>query len=166
MFDCPNCRAQLVHTENEGQVFWRCTGCGGRAVKTSTLRQQIVKTVIDQIWQMARASAVEKNRPCPACEKPMAVVVEEPGFIEPLRLDVCPSCQLVWFDPKEFQLLPRAKHEQVLSPEAKQALAQAEVALLQQKARWERQREEARKQDTWLPEGLVLVALAAALDLD
>lgn len=40
------------------------------------------------------------GRPCPGCARPMAEVptIAAPGMPAPLRVDVCPRCELVWFD--------------------------------------------------------------------
>ena len=51
-------------------------------------------------------------------------------------LDVCTTCYFVWFDPREFQTLPKLGQKpsdlEGLSDEAKRAIALARLELLKQ----------------------------------
>jgi len=80
--------------------------CGGRAVHLPSLRCTPAGTFVRRLWALARTASWEgRSRPCPICEQLMATVptLAVPASTEPLRLDVCVSCQFVWFDPSEHE---------------------------------------------------------------
>jgi len=66
----------------------------------------------------------------------MAEVPVIPGPGKALCLDVCTVCHFVWFDPEEFEALPRLVQEQDslkhLSEEQRTALALARLEMLKQ----------------------------------
>jgi hypothetical protein len=66
----------------------------------------------------------------------MAEVPVIPGKDKTVCLDVCTNCDLIWFDPLEFEALPRLKQKpsdgEGLSDEAKKALALARLETLKQ----------------------------------
>ena len=107
MFICPNCQGRLVRTSADGGAYWSCPACQGRAVNFSLLRQKIDNTLADQLWAAARAKQGEEKRACPMCGDLMITVAAVPAE-KPLALDVCPRCQFVWFDPKEYEAMPAA----------------------------------------------------------
>jgi len=107
MFACPNCGEKLRRTPSPPGVFWCCPQCQGRAVTISVLRQSLSRRSVNAIWATTRQDPGTPGRRCPACEKPM---IEAPVALENGRpiLDFCKRCQLVWFDPSEYELVPPA----------------------------------------------------------
>jgi len=85
---------------------WICAACGGRAVHLLSLRGTRPGAFVRRLWALARsAPPAERKRTCPVCDNLMSTVptLAVPGSTEPLRLDVCVSCQFVWFDPTEHE---------------------------------------------------------------
>ena len=49
-----------------------------------------------------------------------------------VRLDICDACRLIWLDPREFEEIPKVPvaEEDALPPEVAQAIARAQVAMI------------------------------------
>jgi len=106
MFTCPTCRTRLAKQSSGEGPRWVCGACGGRAVHLPSLRGTPPGAFVRRLWALARSvPAAERKRACPICDGLMATVptLAVPGSTEPLRLDVCVSCQFVWFDPTEHE---------------------------------------------------------------
>lgn len=116
-------------------MFWSCPSCGGRAVGIGLLRKTIVKDPIDQVWHSARNGNGVPGRPCPSCLKRMVEVAASPNG---LRLDVCRTCYVVWFDPKEYEQvpsLPQPPPEPELPEEVREARAIAQAQAIAEQMR-------------------------------
>lgn len=89
--------------------------------------------MVNHLWQRARSGQYAGTRPCPACKHRMSevpiIIKEKTEYI-----DVCSKCHFIWFDPHEFEHLPKLeiKHpqSQPLSMEAREALALARLESL------------------------------------
>jgi membrane associated rhomboid family serine protease len=81
---------------------------------------------VRRLWGLAVKDAASSTRECPGCGAGMAEVptIAAPGSPGAVRLDVCRSCQLVWFDPQEYDAWLKAP------------LDAAGVAHLPQETRW------------------------------
>ena len=102
---CPNCERTLERTQSDrGGIFWSCSGCGGRTVGVALLRRLVEKRYVDEIWSSTH-DAPGSKRGCPSCGNEMRGVRARDGGGAEL-LDACRPCQLVWFDPTEFETLP------------------------------------------------------------
>lgn len=122
MFVCPNCTKRLANTTTASGPSWRCSACGGVAFPVATLRKtQVPSATVDGLVERARAGEGMKGRFCPICANwmcglPMAVENQS------VTIDVCNSCQLFWFDPKEFESVmppappPAPPHRVVIVP--------------------------------------------------
>lgn len=111
MFACPNCQARLTKQPSPEGPRWVCASCGGRAIHLPSLRCTPAGAFVHRLWALARSvPAAEWQRPCPICERSMATVptIAARGSKEALRLDLCTSCQFVWFDPTEHEAWERA----------------------------------------------------------
>ncbi len=126
-YSCPNCKAPLVRTQGDHGVFWVCPSCGGRAVGVGFLRKSISNEYITQLWVAAREGRGIRHRPCPVCGKAMHEVPPPADTALGPTLDVCRVCQLVWFDPSEYEKLPavRPQTEPELPLAAREILAAA-----------------------------------------
>jgi len=130
MFICPICKTRLVRTENEHGVFWVCAACGGRAVNVPVLRKTVLRDYVNELWLSARKSTAISERACPACSHQMTQVSVSQGH-DPLTLDVCKTCEFVWFDPKEFEATPHVPAQEgaeaALPLEARKSFAIGQV---------------------------------------
>jgi Zn-finger nucleic acid-binding protein len=106
-FLCPACNAKLQAQKLDTLRLWKCASCGGFVLSVPTVRKGLAPGTFKKIWQKISAGETEPGRPCPGCRKPLSVVAAD-GPDGAVMIDVCRSCQLLWFDDKEFSGLPGA----------------------------------------------------------
>mgnify|MGYP005846292575 CR=1 FL=1 len=137
MAACPTCHQRLLRGKIEAGLIFRCPGCEGRAVAVAVLRRVMPHETLRSLWQGAKACRHAQGKPCPLCRRPM---VETPlaAGTPPGLLDVCVGCQFVWFDPREFEQVPRRQHEPAPSLPVK---AREAAALMELKSRQQRERQ-------------------------
>ncbi len=116
--------------------FWDCPCCHGRAVTLEAVRQATPRSIINTLWQRARAGDFPQKRKCPACK----LLMKEVPIINSQKtqyLDVCMSCHTIWFDTKEYEELPKnpveEKPEEEMPLEARQLLAITEVKAMSER---------------------------------
>ena len=134
---CPKCDQPLVRVATPHAVFWRCEGCRGTAIGLDALRRTFERGQINAVWQRARTEHGSPAAACPSCRNQMIEVAatEQP---EP-RIEVCRICHFLWFDADELTRLtplppPAQSSKQELSPDARQALAIAELELMREQS--------------------------------
>ena len=120
-FSCPTCNVLLQAQKLEGIRLWKCASCGGFAISLPIVRKGLNSKTFKKIWQKISSGETETGRPCPGCKKPLSVV-EADGQDGAIMIDVCRTCQILWFDDKEFSDLPKVVPEGVskVMPEVEQ----------------------------------------------
>ena len=117
---CPACRATLVLTAEGELNTWVCPHGHGLAMTLSEAHVRLQQDEIAELWQAARtARPAAAARACPMCAQPMAAVevaydadeipegiVGDGPTLGSEWVDVCESCQVVWFDAAELDALP------------------------------------------------------------
>jgi len=91
-------------------------------------KEHAAREFMREAWQRAREGGSPSIRLCPHCQKNMSLA-EAPVRGHSVALDLCTQCQCVWFDPGEYDEVPRqqAPVEEQLSPKAREAVALAKV---------------------------------------
>lgn len=131
MLTCPTCRCRLLHAKGPAGVFYVCPRCGGRAVGIAVIRRGVGRDCVKDLWLQSQAARLPAGKKCPVCQRWMRGVTVTAGQ-RPLQLDLCRSCQVVWFDPSEFEQLPTAPMPapaEELSPRAREQLALERVKI-------------------------------------
>ena len=105
-FSCPTCNVLLQAQTLEGIRLWKCTSCRGRAISLPIVRKGLTTEAFKKIWQKLSLGKTESGRSCPGCKNPLSVV-EADGQGVVIMIDVCRTCQILWFDDKEFSYLPK-----------------------------------------------------------
>lgn len=106
-FSCPTCNV-LLKAQTFGDIrLWKCDSCSGLVISLPIVRKGMNPKAFKSIWQKLHAGEIETGRPCPGCKNPLSVV-EADGQDNKILIDVCRSCQILWFDDKEFSSLPKA----------------------------------------------------------
>lgn len=139
--ECLHCQSPLQRVRKPNNIYWACPRCGGRSSTIALMRRMMPKELINRLWQDARHSNAPRLRSCPACQQKMAPL-SVPG--QPFMIDVCRTCTLVWFDPAEYDALPKAPpppplHIEELPPKARQILAMDNIRHRRQQAWHEKQ---------------------------
>lgn len=111
-FSCPTCNVLLQTQKLEGIRLWKCASCGGFAISLPIVRKGLNSKTFKKIWQKISSGETETGRPCPGCKKPLSVV-EADGQGGSIMIDVCRTCQILWFDDKEYSDLPKVVPEVV-----------------------------------------------------
>lgn len=109
-FTCPNCKVSLKAQKLENVRLWKCASCSGLVVSIPTVRKGLDPKAFKKIWQKLYSAEPDTGRPCPGCKNPLTVV-EADGQDSEILIDVCRSCQILWFDDKEFSSLPKVVPE-------------------------------------------------------
>ncbi len=139
---CPNCQRPLLRVENKLGTYWACPKCRGRAVSVPLLRRALKREYVNRLWGETRDGQGTAGRACPACERPMLEVTVSAAD-DPLKLDVCKTCEFVWFDPTEYEaspsipLLPKPP-----APTPKEVEIHAKLAVEEFRRQVERERDE------------------------
>jgi len=120
-FSCPTCNVLLQAQKLEGIRLWKCASCGGFAISLPIVRKGLNTETFKKIWQKLSSGEAETGRSCPGCKNPLNVV-EADGQGGVIMIDVCRTCQILWFDDKEYSDLPKVAPEIVTGAEqAKQS---------------------------------------------
>ncbi len=123
---CPNCKMALIKRASKLGLVWICPSCDGRAAALEMVRNIVPRPIVNDLWQSARSGQNARRKPCPACKRRM---IEVPLIVGKAteHLDVCAGCHFIWFDPGEFEGLPKVppktSDRQPLPREAQEALA-------------------------------------------
>jgi Zn-finger nucleic acid-binding protein len=116
-FSCPTCHV-LLQAQKQGDVrLWKCAACKGFAISLPIVRKGLNPQAFKKIWQKLSSGETETGRPCPGCRKPLSVI-EADGQASAILIDVCRTCQILWFDDKEFSDLPKAEPQAEPAAEA------------------------------------------------
>jgi membrane associated rhomboid family serine protease len=135
MLTCPVCKTSLSKNSNKLGLFWVCPSCDGRAVSLEVVRKAIPRPIVNRLWQKARSGQYSGNRKCPACKRSM----KEVPIISRNKtqyLDVCVGCHFIFFDPQEYEFLPKIpvvkEPEDNLPLKDREALALARLEVLKE----------------------------------
>lgn len=131
---CPNCEQELTREFYEKVIVFRCPHCGGRMLTVAGLRSLCAdRAFVELLWRTARTGYSESGPGCGSCHMPMRRVTL-PLAGRPLELDLCCSCQMVWFDPTELERIPLPEPEQEkLPPKARELLALRQIQVEEQR---------------------------------
>jgi Zn-finger nucleic acid-binding protein len=99
--NCPYCLTEMssYKKENNTVELFKCKSCGGTAIHKFKLEEIISETILNKLFNAtpSRINTLE----CPSCSYKMHESVLKPDSLS-LRLDICSSCSLIWFDTSEF----------------------------------------------------------------
>ena len=121
---CPICGVELQERRLDHGAAWVCPDCRGLSLNLGVLRRQIPDGRIREIWSAGMSAPTGSSRRCPSC-RALLRVLALPGS-PALELDLCKTCQLLWFDFSELLELG-GQRENSLGPESRAAVGLAEV---------------------------------------
>ena len=131
MLTCPSCKETLDKKRSRLGFFWICPSCKGRAMTMEMAKKVIPRQAVYSLWQKARTNRQSDGKTCPACKRRMAEVSILSGK-KTEYLDVCTGCHFIWFDPQEFESLPKSSQAtisktQQMTDKEREALALARL---------------------------------------
>lgn len=107
--NCPHCGKSQLPPNRVSIDTWTCTHCYSGFVSIALLTNLIPKDLVAKI--VARRLSYDSGRPCPMCKSPLelADVREED---RELTIDLCRTCNIVWFDAGRIVQLVRLRSPQ------------------------------------------------------
>lgn len=105
---CPHCRQSLVRSSEPPFVLWTCRICGGCAATMAVLRKGVRHDAIQRAWARTMGAKRNARLPCPGCSMTMYRVPTEGP-----EIDLCRSCQMIWFDAGELEEMPHRSADEI-----------------------------------------------------
>ena len=100
---CPACNNDLETVPQRQGVFYRCPSCYGRVLSIPQIRRVAGDHFAVKILRLLKMRNEQSNLRCPFCSnRLLSLKVQEP----PLELAGCRPCNIVWFDARNYQLVP------------------------------------------------------------
>lgn len=97
---CPACGRELSPFQTTAGLVLRCEQGHGTSINVAVLRRRFDETLA--LWRAASGQP-QGSRPCPSCARAMRAFSWQAQ--QPVELDACSTCQLVWFDAAEIEAL-------------------------------------------------------------
>ena len=123
---CPKCQTSLNPTRVAEGSIWKCEACSGVAANVAVLRKHLKDDTVRKLWLEAITASTPSNRKCPSCVNMLKEFMISRDN-QQVHLDLCMTCQLMWFDRDELEAFPRAK--KLPSPDMDENLALAKIGL-------------------------------------
>jgi len=92
----------------------------------AVLRKYLKNDAVKKIWCTAIVESTPSDRGCPSCGHALREF-EAGRDNRRINLDLCKTCQLIWFDKNELEAFPRA--EKLQRPDMYENLAIAKIQL-------------------------------------
>jgi len=105
---CPKCHTSLSPTGVAEGLLWKCQACSGVAANMAVLRKHLKDDTVRKLWLEAITASTPSNRKCPSCVKMLREFTVSSGN-KRIRLDLCRTCQLIWFDKDELDVFPKVE---------------------------------------------------------
>ena len=133
---CPTCVSQLRTIRQREGIYFLCDQCSGRAVTVPQIRRVAGDQFATKLLRKINTSKELGERTCPFCGRTMNRIYSDNPILE---LDACRPCNLVWFDPKEFEAIPEGAVESPdeVAMRGREALAVYKVQQMAERARAE-----------------------------
>ena len=111
--NCIRCGHLLKNKLQDGKLVFQCEHCNSLGVTISALRGLASgEQFVNALWHRAKFSANTLGEICPCCKRRMSLIaIQNPETGDSVEIDVCTSCQFIWFDPGELESSPRKAAE-------------------------------------------------------
>ena len=123
---CPKCKTSLSPTRVAEGSLWKCEACSGVAVNMAVLRKYLKSDAVKELWRTAVVESTRSNRMCPGGGHTLREFAVSRDH-QQIHLDLCKTCQMMWFDKNELDAFPRA--EKLQGPNMNENLAIAKLGL-------------------------------------
>jgi len=123
---CPICMTSLSPMRAAEGSLWKCEACSGVAANVAVLRKYLKDDIVRKLWLEAITGSTPSDRKCPCCVQALKEFTVSRDNRR-IHLDLCKTCQLIWFDKDELEAFPRAK--KLHSPDMDENLALAKIGL-------------------------------------
>lgn len=98
-YSCPKCKSALIHLRRKGMLVEMCSGCGGMWFDAGEL------TMLLQVYRkFEEIQGADTDYNCIRCKAKLQEL-DFPGT--DVAIDRCVSCQAIWLDKGELEVLKR-----------------------------------------------------------
>jgi len=104
---CPKCKTLLSSKMVITGLLWKCEACSGTAVNLAVLRRHLKSDTVRELWRTAMTESKPSDRSCPSCGNALREFASR-GDDRRISLDLCKTCQLIWFDKNELEAFPKS----------------------------------------------------------
>jgi Zn-finger nucleic acid-binding protein len=98
----------LSPTGGAGGLLWKCQACSGIAANIAVLRKHLKDDTVKKLWLEAITASTPSNKKCPSCVN-MLKEFSVSRNNQRIHLDLCRTCQLIWFDKDELDAFPKVE---------------------------------------------------------
>ena len=92
----------------------------------AVLRKYLKSDTVRELWRTAVVESTPSDRGCPSCGHTLREFAASRDNRR-ISLDLCKTCQLIWFDKNELEAFPKA--EKLHRPDMNENLAIAKLGL-------------------------------------
>ena len=123
---CPKCKTSLSPTRVAEGLLWKCEACSGVAANMAVLRKYLKSDTVKKLWRTAVVESKQSDRMCPGCGHTLREFTANRDNRR-ISLNLCKTCQMMWFDKNELEAFPRA--EKLSRQDMNENLALAKIGL-------------------------------------
>ena len=123
---CPKCKMTLSPTRVTEGLLWKCEACSGVAANMAVLRKYLKSDAVMGLWRTAAVESTLSERMCPGCGHALREFAANRDNRR-ISLDLCKTCQMMWFDKDELEAFPRAR--KLHRPDMNENIAIAKIGL-------------------------------------
>lgn len=88
-------------------LLWKCEACSGTAVNLAVLRRYLKNETVRELWRTAMTESTPSDKSCPSCGNTLREFASRRDD-RCISLDLCKTCQLIWFDENELDVFPKS----------------------------------------------------------
>ncbi|GBF52108.1 transcription factor zinc-finger [Leptospira ryugenii] len=99
---CSTCKTKLHNLKTEFGYFWICQDCYGHFFSEKNILKYIPKIEWDKIKSKSKKIKKQRVINCPSCKNQMQILIL-PESKNNLEIDLCQTCQIIWFDKDEIE---------------------------------------------------------------
>ncbi len=99
---CSTCKTKLHNLRTEFGYYWICQDCYGHFFSEKNIIKHIPKIEWDKIKSKSKKIKKERVINCPSCNNQIQILIL-PESKNNLEIDLCPKCQIIWFDKDEIE---------------------------------------------------------------
>ena len=104
---CPKCKTLLSSKIVIAGLLWKCEACSGTAVNLAVLRRYLKSETVRELWRTAMTESWPSDRKCSSCGNALREFASHRDDRR-VSLDLCKTCQLIWFDENELEEFPKS----------------------------------------------------------
>ena len=120
---CPDCKINLKPVRIPEGALWQCDNCFGISANFAVLRKYLKEDTVTDFWRKSKFFIQISRRKCPSCTQHLKEF-SSPIDGHTVKLDICRTCQSIWFDYGELKSFPKKQIEEYeLPPELKKQFA-------------------------------------------